>query len=69
MILARIGYSMQLPSEFEQYTYYGRGPWNNYADRCSGSFIEQYQSKVGDLFVNFLSHKVWEIENLFAGVH
>lgn len=53
MILARIGYSMQLPSELEQYTYYGRGPWNNYADRCSGSFIEQYQSKVGDLFVNF----------------
>lgn len=53
MILARIGYSMQIPSEFEQYTYYGRGPWNNYADRCSGYFIEQYQSKVSDLFVNF----------------
>ena len=33
VILPRIGYSMVLPSELNQYDYYGRGPVNNYNDR------------------------------------
>ena len=53
LVLARLGYAMQLPSELQQYTWYGRGPWNNYNDRRTGSFIEQHQSRVEDLFVNF----------------
>lgn len=53
VILPRLGYVMQLPEELGQYTYYGRGPWNNYNDRCTGSFIEKYQSTVKDQFVNF----------------
>ena len=53
LILPRLGYAMQLPEELGQYTYYGRGPWNNYNDRCTGSFIEQYQSTVKDQFINF----------------
>ena len=53
LVLARLGYAMELPSELSQYTWYGRGPWNNYNDRCSGSFIEQHTSKVKDLFVDF----------------
>lgn len=52
-VLARLGYAMQLPLEMQQYTYYGRGPWNNYNDRHTGSFIEMHQSSVEDLFVNF----------------
>lgn len=51
--LARIGYEIQLPSEYDNYTYYGRGPWNNYNDRCSGSFIEQYNSTVAAQFEKF----------------
>ena len=51
--LARLGYAMQIPSELQQYTYYGRGPWNNYNDRKTGSFIEMYQTTVKDQFVNF----------------
>lgn len=51
--LARLGYSMQIPSKLSRYTYYGRGPENNYNDRKTGSFIEQYQSSVKDQFVNF----------------
>lgn len=53
VVLARLGYSMQLPQDMQQYTYYGRGPWNNYNDRRTGSFIEQYQSTVKEQFVNF----------------
>lgn len=51
--LARIGYEIQLPSEYDNYTYYGRGPWNNYNDRCSGSFIEQYNTTVAAQFEKF----------------
>lgn len=53
LVLARLGYVMELPAELQQYTWYGRGPWNNYNDRRTGSFIEQHQSLVKDLFVNF----------------
>ncbi len=53
VVLARLGYVMQVPGELQQYTYYGRGPWNNYNDRRTGSFIEIYQSTVKEQFVNF----------------
>ena len=52
-LLARIGYMMQLPTELKNYTYYGRGPWNNYNDRRTGAFIQQYSSTVADQFVHF----------------
>ena len=51
--LARIGYVMQLPAEFNNYSYYGRGPWNNYNDRCTAAFVEQYNSTVAEQFVHF----------------
>ena len=47
VVLPRIGYAMKLPKEFNQFQYYGRGPVNNYADRKTGQFIEQYQGEVG----------------------
>lgn len=53
LVLARLGYSMQLPQEMQYYTYYGRGPQNNYNDRRTGSFIEIHRSTVKDQFVNF----------------
>ena len=51
--LARVGYLMQLPKSLDQYTYYGRGPWNNYNDRRTGAFIQQYKSTVAEQFVHF----------------
>ena len=51
--LPRLGYEVKLPSRFDQYTYYGRGPLNNYNDRKTGSFIGLYQSTVADQFVSF----------------
>ena len=53
LVLPRIGYALQLPARMSRYTYYGRGPWNNYNDRRTGAFIEQYQSTVADQFVAF----------------
>lgn len=53
LVLPRLGYRMIVPQRYENYTYYGRGPIENYADRKVGQFIEQYQSTVADQFVNF----------------
>lgn len=33
--------------------WYGRGPGENYIDRCTGSFVGKYTSKVRDLFVDY----------------
>ena len=51
--LPRLGYEIKLPSRFDQYSYYGRGPLNNYNDRKTGSFIGLYQSTVQEQFVPF----------------
>lgn len=51
--LARIGYSMQVDPDYSNYTYYGRGPINNYNDRKTGQFVELHKSTVKDQFVDF----------------
>lgn len=48
LILPRLGYAMELPASFGNYTYYGRGPVNNYNDRRTSQFVEQYRHKVSD---------------------
>ncbi len=48
VILPRIGYSMVLPSELNQYDYYGRGPVNNYNDRKTSQFIGWYHSPMAE---------------------
>ena len=48
VILPRIGYSMVVPSELNQYDYYGRGPVNNYNDRKTSQFIGWYHSPVAE---------------------
>lgn len=47
--LPRFGMKMQLPVEFENVSYYGRGPWENYSDRNTSAFIGSYINKVSDL--------------------
>lgn len=51
--LPRLGYEIKLPSQFDQYSYYGRGPLNNYNDRKTGSFVGIYESTVQEQFVPF----------------
>ena len=46
VVLPRIGYAMELPAEFGDFKYYGRGPVNNYNDRKTGQFIELHHSPV-----------------------
>ena len=51
--LPRLGYEVKLPSQFDRYAYYGRGPLNNYNDRKTGSFVGLYHSTVQEQFVPF----------------
>ena len=53
LVLARLGYEMQVPAKMDQFSYYGRGPIDNYNDRKTGQFIEQYKSTVAEQFANF----------------
>ena len=53
LTLPRLGYVMKVPQEYANFTYYGRGPIDNYADRKSGQFIEQHTNTVAGGFGNF----------------
>ena len=47
--LRRIGMSMQLPGTLSNVKYYARGPWANYIDRKTGSFLGSYTSTIWDM--------------------
>ena len=44
---------MQFGEGFEQVEYYGRGPWANYPDRMTGSYLGRYVTCVNDLFEEY----------------
>ena len=49
----RVGLAMQFGEGFEQVEYYGRGPWANYPDRMTGSYLGRYVTCVNDLFEEY----------------
>ncbi|MDE7388309.1 MAG: discoidin domain-containing protein, partial [Muribaculaceae bacterium] len=53
LMLPRLGYALDMPAEYSNYTYYGRGPENNFRDRRAGYNIGLYKSTVADQFVHF----------------
>jgi len=52
--LPRLGLSLLLDKSLEQVKWYGRGPGENYIDRCTGSFIGQYESTVTDMYETYI---------------
>ncbi|MEL1240597.1 glycoside hydrolase family 2 TIM barrel-domain containing protein [Flavobacterium flavipallidum] len=44
--LPRFGMRMKLNGSYENLSYYGRGPWENYSDRNTASFMGVYSDKV-----------------------
>ena len=52
--IPRIGMKMQLPKQYDNFTYFGRGPWENYSDRKVSAFIDLYKSKVKDQYVPYI---------------
>lgn len=47
--LPRIGLEMELPTAFDQFSWYGRGPFETYPDRKTGARIDRYEETVADL--------------------
>jgi beta-galactosidase len=43
--MPRFGMRMRLDQDADQYSFYGRGPWENYSDRNTASFLGIYSSK------------------------
>ena len=48
LALARVGVRMLLKRDFDRFSYYGRGPMENYPDRKAGSDLGIYASPVAD---------------------
>ena len=48
--LPRFGMRMELPKTMDNLSYYGRGPWENYSDRNTSSFIGKYEDKVANQY-------------------
>lgn len=44
--LPRFGMRMELPASLSNLSYYGRGPWENYSDRNTASFVGLYNDQV-----------------------
>lgn len=52
--IPRIGMRMQVPGQFKQLSYYGRGPWENYIDRKASAFIDLYKTTVDEMYVPYV---------------
>ena len=48
-LILRVGMRMQMPKEFVNAEYYGRGPWSNYSDRKTSTFIDRYTAPVSEM--------------------
>ena len=49
-----VGMEMTVPGEYESMTWLGRGPEENYIDRCSGTMIGLYSTSVTDNFFPYM---------------
>ena len=47
--LRRLGMGMQFAAGFDKVEYYARGPWSNYKDRQTGSYLGRFQTSIDDM--------------------
>lgn len=52
--MLRLGMRVQLPGAYDTFTWYGRGPQENYADRNTGAKVGIYSGKVADLIHRYM---------------
>jgi beta-galactosidase len=53
--LIRFGMRMTMPGEYENMTWYGRGPFESYWDRKTAAFVDLYHGKVTDQYTPYIS--------------
>jgi beta-galactosidase len=52
--IPRVGLSLALDQSLEKLAWYGRGPWENYADRKASAMIGRYDGTVGEQHVPYI---------------
>jgi beta-galactosidase len=52
--LPRIGVRWDFAAGFEDLSYFGRGPWENYADRKSSALLGHYETTVANTYVDYV---------------
>jgi beta-galactosidase len=52
--IPRMGMQMQIPEDFTNLKWYGRGPHENYSDRKTSAYIGVYESTVADQYVPYI---------------
>ena len=52
--LPRLGTTWRLDGSLRNVEYHGRGPWENYPDRNTASFIGRYSTTVDEMFVDYM---------------
>lgn len=52
--LMRFGTTIQLPKKYDNFRWYGRGPWENYSDRKHSSFVGIHDGKVADQYFHYI---------------
>jgi len=52
--IVRMGMNLQLPREYDQMTWFGRGPQESYWDRKTSAFVGKYSGSVSDQFWAYL---------------
>lgn len=52
--LPRLGSLIQMPSDFNQVTWYGRGPHESYWDRKASAFVGEYAATVDELYFPYV---------------
>ncbi|MCF6268979.1 MAG: DUF4981 domain-containing protein [Melioribacteraceae bacterium] len=53
--IPRIGMRMEVNELYDNVVWYGRGPYENYWDRKTGSFIGEYAKTVDELYEDYIS--------------
>ncbi len=54
VILPKIGFRLEMPKDFENLTWFGRGPWESYADRKEACFESVYNSTVKEQWERYV---------------
>lgn len=52
--MMRFGTSIPLPKVYDNFKWYGRGPWENYSDRKHSAFMGIHDGKVADQYFSYI---------------
>jgi len=52
--MMRFGMNMEIPNEYSNISYYGRGPFENYWDRNTAAFVGLYNSSISEQYFPYI---------------